>query len=322
MKVEPTAKVAFQREMPIETRIETIKQIVAAGRALGEQAVPLVEQVYGIMRSLYDPNLPEKSGAVAFAKEKLSEKIAPWVAIDSLLVALNNWRRQYSADIVRSVELLQESLAYVKGLRSAEDALLPALETGNYEKIVALVNAADGVKVGVQADSLNVTEVTMDGTIFQTTLGIAKDVLTLLNEEMLSREKAIESMLPKKNYLWEKNFTLKERMASAADVVSDPEKNGFKDTLEKLPKYLANVNECVATITAYSERKELLLNYPTALTAIENQLGSGHQVSARDLPFELRSSEEFLKLFYSHKYPEFSLDEENMVLTRKEQLEE
>jgi hypothetical protein len=71
-------------------------------------------------------------------------------------------------------------------------------------------------------------------------------------------------------------------------------------------------------VTAYNERKELLLNYPTALTAIENQLGAGNQVSARDLPFDPRHAEEFLKLFYSHKYPEFSLDEESMILAKKE----
>jgi hypothetical protein len=40
-------------------------------------------------------------------------------------------------------------------------------------------------------------------------------------------------------------------------------------------------------------------------------------VSARDLPFEAKYSEEFLRLFYSYKYPEFSLDEETMVLARK-----
>jgi hypothetical protein len=322
LKIEPSAKVTFQREMPVEERIAAIKGVIAAGKALGEQTIPIVEQVYGIVRSLYDPNLPEKSGAVSFAKEKLGEKMAPWVAIDSLLVALNNWRRQYSTSIVRSVELLQESLAYVKGLKSKEATLQSALEAGNYEKIASLVSAAEGIQVGVQADSLNVTEVTLVGTVFQTSLGIARDVLSTLNEEMLSKEKAIESMLPRKNYMWEKNFTLKERMAQAVDTVSNPDKYGYKETLEQLPKFLSNVDECVATISAYSERKELLLNYPTALSAIESQLGAGNKVAARDLPFDSRHAEEFLKLFYSHKYPEFSLDEENMVLARKEQLEE
>ena len=41
------------------------------------------------------------------------------------------------------------------------------------------------------------------------------------------------------------------------------------------------------------------------------------RVFARDLPFEAKHSEEFLKLFYSHRYPEFSFDEENVILAKK-----
>ena len=162
----------------------------------------------------------------------------------------------------------------------------------------------------------------MVGSVFETALGITRDVLTILNDEMLGKERAIESMLPKKNYMWEKNFTLRERMAQAVETVSNPEKYGYKETLADLPRFLRNVSECVATVVAYNERKELLLNYPTALTAIQTQLGAGNKVSARDLPFDARHAEEFLKIFYSHKYPEFSLDEETMVLAKKEQLEE
>jgi hypothetical protein len=123
--------------------------------------------------------------------------------------------------------------------------------------------------------------------------------------------------LPKSGYLWEKNITLKERMALAVETVTNPSKYGLKQTLENLPRFLANIDECVETITVYHERKELLLNYPKAETAIETQLGDKRQVSARDLPFEPRYSEEFLRLFYSHRYPEFSFDEENMVLAKK-----
>jgi hypothetical protein len=191
------------------------------------------------------------------------------------------------------------------------------LESDSYAKISALVQNAEGIKIGIEEKSMNATEITIIGSVFETSLNMAKDLLTTLNDEMLKKEKAIESLLPKKNYLWEKNITLKERMASAVEMVSNPERYGLKQTLENLPKFLSNLDECVATIVAYSERKELLLNYPTAETAIENQLGTGNQVFAHDLPFEAKHSEEFLKLFYSHKYPDFSFDEENMVLARK-----
>jgi hypothetical protein len=288
-----------------------------AGRLLSNNVLPEVEQIYAVIRSLYDPNLPEQSRAVSFAREKLAEKSPPWVAIDALLVALNNWRRQYNADILKSVEYLRASLSHVLMLGSEEEALLPALENSNFAKIAALVKAAKDIEFAIEDETLNVTEVTVISNVFQSSLSIAKDVLLTLNEELLNKEKIIESLLPKPDYLWEKNITLKERMSSAVETVTNPEKYGLKQTLESLPKFLSNVDECVATIVAYSERKELLLNYPTAETAIETELGTKNHVSARDLPFEAKYSEEYLRLFYSHKYPEFSLDEENMVLARR-----
>jgi hypothetical protein len=317
LKVEPKTKTEFQKEIPIETRIERIKEVLEAGRSLTNEIIPVVEQIYGIMRSLYDPNLPEESGAVSFAKEKLSGKTPPWVAIDALLVALNNWRRQYEAGIIQSVENLRASLSYIIMLNSQNEALLPALNNDNLVKITALTRTAENIEIGIEEKTLNVTEVTVVSSVFQSSLDIAKDVLLIFYEEILNEEKAIESLLPKKDYLWEKNITLKERMASAVDMVSNPQKYGLKQTLENLPKFLSNVDECVTTIVAYSERKELLLNYPTAETAIEKQLGTKNQVSARDLPFDVKYSGEFLRLFYSHKYPEFFLDEENMILAKR-----
>src|SRR4030066_926123 len=269
------------------------------------------------MRSLYDPNLPEESRAVSFAKEKLEEKSPPWVAIDALLVSLNNWRRQYSTDILRSVDSLKDSLSYIVRLNTEIETLSPALEGDDFSRISALTKAAESIEIGIEEKSLNVTEVTVIGSVFQSSLSIAKDVLLILNEELLSKEKSIESLLPKSDYLWEKNITLQERMTLAVETVTTPSRYGLKQTLENLPRFLANLEECVATIAVYHERKELLLNYPKAEKAIENQLGEKRQVSARDLPFEPRYSEEFLRLFYSHRYPEFSFDEENMVLAKK-----
>jgi hypothetical protein len=176
---------------------------------------------------------------------------------------------------------------------------------------------AEGIEIGIDEKSLNVTGVTVIGDVFQSSLSIAKDVLLILNEELSTKEKSIESLLPKSEYLWEKNITLKERMVLAVETVSNPSKYSLKETMENLPKFLANIDECIATIVVYHERKELLLNYPKAETAIETWLDEKNSVLAKDLPFEAKYAEEFLRLFYSHRYPEYSFDEENMVLAKK-----
>ena len=317
LKIELKVTAEFQNDLLLETRIERIKEILNAGGELAREVVPLVEQVYGVMRSLYDPNLPEESRAISFAKEKLEEKSPPWVAIDALIVSLNNWRRQYSADILRSVESLKASLSYIVRLNTEVETLSPALEGDDFSRISALTKAAESFEIGIEEKSLNVTEVTIVSNVFQSSLSIAKDILLILNEEMLSKEKSIESLLPKSEYLWEKNITLKERMEIAVETVSNPSKQGLKETLENLPKFLANLDECVATIIVYHERKELLLNYPKAQIAIETRLEEKNRVLPKDLPFEAKYAEEFLRLFYSHRYPEFSFDEENMILAKK-----
>jgi hypothetical protein len=318
LKVEPTMNVNYQKEMSIEDRIEHINEMLNAGRLLVTEVIPVVKQVYGVIRSLYDPGLPEESRAISFAREKLGEKTPPWVAIDSLLVSLNNWRKQYGAGILKSVEEIREALGYVTRLSGQTEALLPTLNAVNFDRITALIKAAENIEIGIEENTMNVTEVTVVGNVFQSSLDIAKEVLQILYEELLNNEETIEELLPKKDYLWEKNVTLKNRMAAAVEAVSNPQERGLKETLEKLPKFLFNVDECVKTIVTYSERKELLLNYPTAEMAIEHKLGANNKVFAWDLPFDAKYSAEFLRLFYSHKYPEFSFDEENIALVRKD----
>jgi hypothetical protein len=84
-----------------------------------------------------------------------------------------------------------------------------------------------------------------------------------------------------------------------------------------LPKSLSYVDECIKTITSYSEKEELLLNYPIAEIAVEDLFRQKKCISAKDLPFEPKYAEEFLKLFYSQRYREFSFDKTSMVLMRK-----
>jgi hypothetical protein len=60
-----------------------------------------------------------------------------------------------------------------------------------------------------------------------------------------------------------------------------------------------------------------LLNYPIAEKAVENLLREKKRISAEDLPFEPKYAEEYLKLFYSQKFREVSLDRANMLLTKK-----
>jgi hypothetical protein len=315
LEVKTTAKTDFQKELPVEMRIDRIREVLEGGRLLANDVIPVAEQIYDVIRSLYDPNLPEESESIAFAKQKLDEKSAPWIAIDALFTSLNNWKKQYGAEISKSMENLQNSLTPIANLSTQSERLLPVLGD-DLSKMMDYAKRAEGIKIGIEKKALNdnVVNIIIIRDALQSLLIIARDVLSILYEELKTKEESIESLLPTEDYLWEKNVTLRTRMTSAMEIIHNSSKYELKQVMENLPKALSYVDECVGTIAVYNEKEELLLNYPVARMAIENLFRQKKHVSAQDLPFEPKYAEEYLRLFYSQRYREFAFDEANMLL--------
>jgi hypothetical protein len=314
LEVKATAKIDFQKDLPIDLRIDRAKEVLDGGLLLTNEVIQVSEQIYDSIRSLYDPTLPEKSQTVAFAKQKLDEA-APWIAMDGLFTALNNWRKQYGAKIAQSVEALQSSLTPIANLRAQNESLLPVLGD-DLSKLMDYAKRAEDIKLRIEKP-VGIMSVITIRDIFQSSLSIASEVLSILYAELESAEAVIESLLPTKDYLWERNVTLRKRMATAMEIICGSEKYTLNQVLENLPKALSDINECVETIVKYAEKKELLLNYPIAAMAIEDLFRQKKRIAAQDLPFESKYAEEYLRLFYSHRYSEFSFDEANLLLTRR-----
>ena len=315
LEVQTTAKTDFQKGLPLETRIDLIKEVLEGGRFLTNEVIQVVEQIYDIIRSLYDPNLPEESRTITFVKQKLDEKTAPWIAINALYTSLNNWEKQYGVEISKSLEYLRNSLTSIVNLSAQSERLLPVLGD-NLSKMMDHAKRAEDIKTGIEKKAPNVMNVMIIRDALQSSLSIARDVLAILYEELKSEEESIESLLPTKDYLWGKNVTLRERMTSAMEIIFNSSKYELNQVMENLPKSLSYIDECVGTIAIYNEKKELLLNYPIAEIAIENLLRQKKHISAQDLPFEPKYAEEYLRLFRSQRYREFSFDEANMSLRR------
>ena len=316
LEVKTTAKTDFQKELPLEMRIDCIKEVLEGGRFLASEVIQVAEQIYDIIRSLYDLKLPEESLTITFVKQKLDEKTAPWVALDALFTALNNWEKQYSDEISKSVEYLQKSLTSIVSLSTQSERLLPVLGD-NFSELMDHAKRAEEIKIGIEKKPLNVMNVMIIRDVLQSSLSIARDVLSILYEELTSKEKSIESLLLTKDYLWEKNVTLREQMTSEMEIIFNSSKYELNQVMENLPTSLSHIDECVRTIARYNEKKELLLNYPIAEIAIEDLLRQKKHISAQDLPFQPKYAEEYLRLFYSQRYREFSFDKANMLLMRK-----
>ena len=113
--------------------------------SLAEDVVEVAEPIYGVIRPLYDPSLPEKSRAIEFTMQKLEQKEPPWIAIEALYNALNNWKRQYGADILASVKYLKNSLAPIANLGS-ESEVLPPIFGENMPKVLDYAKKAEAMK--------------------------------------------------------------------------------------------------------------------------------------------------------------------------------
>jgi hypothetical protein len=315
LETEVTVKTAFEKEAPLEERINQIKDVLEVGRSLANDVINVAEQVYEVLRSFYNPALPEESPSIAFARKKLDEK-APWIALNVLFVSLTNWNKQYKVQISQSIADLPNSLASIANLNTKNDRLLPFLGD-NFPIIMENAKKAENIKIDFEKKVFDVIIVLTIRDVFHSSLNVVRDVLSILYEKLKSKEKAIEILAPSVDFLWEKNVDLMKRMASAMEITSKSSEFTLGQVLESLPKFLSYVDECIKTIALYSEIEEFLLNYPIAEMAVEDLFRQKKYISAKDLPFVPKYAEEYLKLFYSQRYREFSLDKTNMLLTKK-----
>jgi hypothetical protein len=95
-------------------------------------------------------------------------------------------------------------------------------------------------------------------------VSIANDLLSMLYTGMVSNEEAIDRLLPTKDYLWEKNITLREQLKKATEILGNPSKYKINQILENLPQTFHTYEGPDADI--YSERKEFCQSPAEAAT--------------------------------------------------------
>ncbi|MCG3260900.1 MAG: hypothetical protein H7644_14190, partial [Candidatus Heimdallarchaeota archaeon] len=279
LEVRTAIKTDFQKELPLEMRIDLIGDVLETGRILTTEVIQVAEQTYDIIRSLYDPNLPEKSLAITFARKKLDEKAGSWIALKALFIALHNWQKQYSTEISKSIEYLQTSLNSIASLSTQNERLLPVLGQ-NFSKLMDLVRRAENIRNCMKKKTLNVLNILIIREVLHASLSIARDIFLIVHEELISNEKAIESLLLTEDYSWENNVALRKQLTSEMEIIISSSKNDFSQVIEKLPRSLSYLDQLVGSIIAYNEKKEILLNYPLAERAIEELLRKKKNVYA------------------------------------------
>ncbi len=313
------AKVDLQKDLPLEARVDNVLQVLEASRILANQVSLTVEETYTIIRALYDRTLPEQSRTIEFAKQQLGKNTAPWFATDALFATLTNWKTFYSKDVTKSVDYLQNSLAELVSLNTQADTLQAALGD-QYEKITDKIEQARAIKHSLEGKVLSVTNLPLIRDSIEQSLSVSKDILSSLHELMERKETSIERLLPVKEDFWEKNVALREQTEYSIEAIDDARHQELNKTLAELPKALSQINTCFDTLSIYADKEELLLNYPVAKTAIEDILRQKRRVSAKDLPFDARYAQEYLRLFYTsqgERHREYSYYEGILTLSEK-----
>ncbi|MCW4000849.1 MAG: hypothetical protein NWE93_11470 [Candidatus Bathyarchaeota archaeon] len=320
LKIRTSVNVDFQKEMPLDQRIEAIKQIMDGGKALVKEVSDSMDPIYGIIRPLYDQTLPPKCYAVEYANSKLDQKQAPWIALEALYGALNGWKRQYGSQIQQTMKYLQTSLVPIAEL-SRQSMVLPAVFGEDAEKVLGYAKRAEGIKQLAQMraekynlDVLDIVSLRDDVVGF---IEMANDVLLMLYREVVAEEEAIEGLLPTKDFMWQKNESLRSRLEAATEQMSKPEAQSINLVMERLPRYLGYIDEAVQTLASYAERREFLMNYPLAATAIEEQLKLKPKLLPSDLPFRPHFAAEYLRLYYTTRFGEYMFDKEELALQKR-----
>jgi hypothetical protein len=307
--------ITFQKDQFPEERIAYISGVLSASRILANEVCLLAEQVYEVVRTLYDPSLPATNGTISYSKQKIVENTAPWIACDGLITALKNWQKEYVNDISRSVRSLEESLDFLAALGAQKTLQANAGE--KYAFISGEIKKAEEIKAQLKKEKVYVLNLPSLEKSLQNSLAVTVNVLSVFREDLIQKEESIESLQPNENGFWEKNVTLREQLTSAIENISDFKTYSLKQMLQNLPQALSYLEPILWTLSQYNTKNELLLNYPIAKTAIDNLFKKKKRISVQDLPFEPGDAEEYLKIYCSERIRDFMFDEENLSLSRK-----
>jgi hypothetical protein len=315
-EVKEPVKIVFEYGALAEERVSYIRTTLAASRATASELCQLAEQVYGVLKAMYDPSLPAENATLVYVKEKLVDKTAPWIACDALVVAIKNWERFYQSDIDRSIVRMRDVMSSVAALGASEKTLRAAFGD-KYPTVANQITKAVELKEALKAAKISILKAIVAKEYLDSVLFVMRTILSTTVDELKTKEESIFSLSPIKEDFWEKNVTLTDQVAGSFEKISDTKKYDLFSMLKALPEPLTYMDSCLWTIIQYNEKNELLLNYSVAKSAIEAALKKKKRISVGDLPFKQDQAEKYLKLFWSERNGEFTFDEENLQLSAK-----
>ncbi len=246
-EVKAPVKIVFEHGALAEERVAYIRTTLAASRATASELCNLAEQVYGVLKAMYDPLLPEENSTIVYVKQKLGEKTAPWIACDALVVAIKNWGRLYQTDIDKSIVRMRDVMSSVGALGVSEKTLRAAFGD-KYPTVADQITKADELKVALKVAKIGILNVMAAKEYLDSSLFVMRTILSTTVDELKTKEESIFSLSPIKEDFWEKNVTLTDQVAGSLEKISDTKKYDLFSMLKALPEPLIFIDSCLWTI--------------------------------------------------------------------------
>jgi hypothetical protein len=281
--------------------IQAINENMGEGQKLGQELIEYMKTIYYSIRSLLDQDLPEKSVVVGYAEKILLEQKTPWVAIEALYFALNNWKRQYGKETGKIYHSLLLPISEVYKQIQINDyvSLEPEVQIiiqQFHEQSTYFENLSTSYLDKTDVDLVELGFLELKISEFFTIFNL---ILTILRDRLVSENNEIDQLSLIKNE--ERTQRLLGNLDRARKKIEIPSNRSINQNLAALSKSITQANQALDVLLAYYRRKELLLNYPNAKIAIKECLKSKSEVTPQDLPFPLEFGENFIKMYRSEK---------------------
>jgi hypothetical protein len=310
----------IEKDSTTEQKNRLINQAWEAGQTLAKEATAFATQTYIMIQSHYDQELPEKNLTIEFATHRIEKKESPWLTIEAVCNALNNWKRQYEEQIQQSIASFQKAIEAIttqsqypcEGTSSFRGE--ETQKSLDYYKTVEKIKNSNHIRL--KKAELNIFDYFQFHYEVHNLLIILNEVLLALHKAVNTEEETIERLLINTENFWEKNSYMLKELQTATDNLSNPNYR-VTQIMDDLPTYLSYVDEALKALSVYHERKEILLNYPLAKAAIEKNLKEKDKILPKDLPFNPQYGAEYLRLYYRERFENYTFKKEENTLTKR-----
>lgn len=300
-----------------EKKVFSLTSLNKAAGDLANKLLELYDQVYKVVRDMVDPSLPSINTGYSIVKAYIDQGDV-WLALREVKEHLSGFERRYSGRLrdlrERVLELLRNF--EVKFAESQLAPLMNMLGREAFKEELKLLEAVSSIK-----DSLTTTgeisEIVKMNVVLNELYNKSVELLNKIYEKVRWAEEVVDEKTPVSGYDWGKDA---EFYNNVQEFLNGASYNPFKaqSILDSCKQALLELApRGLMVLRKYFAMRELMSNYPIAEYVIMSELSKKGSVMLSELPFSSEYGREYMRLFFTRHFSEYSLDTRNWTLKRR-----